>query len=250
MANQFNISDPLCCEGGGGVKRRFAAVGRNPDVDSGTDEDIWSSGGDYPFNAVDAQTELLSDNAADTAAGIGAQSVTVTGLSGGVITQETVATNGVAAVILANQYSRIFATEIATAGSSGSNVGTITVQQTAGPVILGLILPLVGNVLNAIFTIPDDWNPVTLQAIGGSIGKQAASFFALVLQFRSGPNGGWTTAGIIDVNTQGTGVFDIGPQGQGVGSINFQPGDDIRMRTSGANTANNGATGYFTVEET
>lgn len=250
MTDNFNVSDPLCCEGGGGVKQSFAAVGRNPDVDSGTDEDIWAGGGDYPFNAIDAATEIVSSSANDAAAGTGAQTVTVVGLSGGLLTQETVSMNGLTIVPLVNQYSRCFVTEALTAGSIGSNDGTITIQQTAGPLTLGQILPGVGNVLNGIFTIPDDWNPVTLKALGGSIGKQAASFFSIILQFRSGPNGGWTTGGIIDVNTQGSGVFNIAAPGQRVGSITFQPGDDIRLRTSGSATINNGATGYFTVEET
>ncbi len=250
MANNFNISDPLCCEGGGGVKEKFAAVGRNPDVDSGTDEDLWAVGGDYPFNSVDAATEILSDSANDAAAGTGAQSVMVRGLSGGVLTDETVIMNGVTAVALANQYSRIFSTNLPAAGSVGSNDGTITVQQTAGPIIMGQILPLVGNVLNAIFTIPDDWNPAVLQAFGGSLGKQAASFLSVILQFRQGSTAGWTVAGIIDLNSQGSGLFNIGPTEENIGSLIIQPGTDIRIRTSGASSANNGCTGYFTVEET
>lgn len=250
MADNFNVSDPLCCEGGGGVKQRFASVGRNPDVDAGVDEDIWTPGGNYPFQAVDAATELVSDSANDAAAGTGAQQMLVTGLSGGVITQETVVTNGITPVVMANQYSRIFVTEAVIAGSVGSNDGTITIQQTAGPLTLGQILPGVGNVLNAIFTIPDDWNPATLLAFGASMGKQAASFLSVALQFRSGSSGGWTVAAIVDLNTQGTGSFAIGPANQGLGSLRFQPGDDIRMSTIGANTANNGVTGFFTVEET
>lgn len=246
MADNFNTLDLSCCDVAA-TKQVQAIVGRNPDVDSGTDEDVWTPGGDFDFDAVDAATEIFSDNAADTAAGTGAQSIRIRGLSGGVITDETVAMNGVTPVALSNQYNRIFFTEIVTVGTGGSNTGTLTIQQTVGPVLLGNVLPEVGNVLNGFFTVPDNWNPAQLTNLAGSIGKQAASFMSIILQFRR-PGGGWTTGVILDVNTQGSSIFNFPLVGE-TSSLLLPSGYDARARTSGANTTNNGVTVNMTFSE-
>ena len=247
MADQLNTLDLSCCDIAA-TKQLQAIVGRNPDVDSGTDEDVWTPGGDFNFDAVDAATEILSNNAADTAAGAGAQQILVRGLSGGLLTNETVVMNGVTPVALTNQFNRIFFTEVVAVGTPGaSNTGTITIQQTAGPITLGQILPEAGNVLNGFFTIPDNWQPARLQSLAGSIGKQAASFLSIVLQFRR-PGGGWTTAVILDVNSQGSSIFNFPLVGE-TSSLLLPSGYDVRARTSGANTANNGITVNMTFRE-
>ncbi len=246
MADQFNTLDLNCCEVPASVNR-ITLIGRNDDVDSGTDEDVWPVGGDYPFSAVDAACELLSDNAADTAAGTGAQKVVVTRLSGGILTQETVTPNGVTPVALINQYNRIFQTEISQAGSSFQNVGNITIQQTTGPVILGRILPGQGDVLNGIFTIPDNWNASRITSLAGSLGKQAASFLSFTFQYKP-PGGGWNTVAIVDLNTQGSGVFTFQPTGETSSFVAFA-GYDFRARTLGAGTVNNGITVAFGFSE-
>lgn len=246
MADNLNTLDLSCCDAAA-TKKTFAVVGRNPDVDSGTDEDVWAQGGDYPFTAVDAACEIVSDNAADTAAGTGAQSVGIIGLSGGVITSETVATNGLTPVATANQYSRIFATSIPAAGSGLENAGNILVQQTAGPVILGTIVIGQGNVLNGIFTIPDDWNPARITALSGSLGKQAASFLSFILQYKP-TGGGWTTLAVVDLNTQGGSLFNFTLTGD-TSSFTALPGMDFRARTLGASSSNNGITVSMTFRE-
>ena len=246
MADQFNTLDLSCCDVAA-TKQQFAVSGRNPDVDSGTDEDVWNQGGDYPFQAVDAATEIVSDDANDAAAGTGAQALRVTGLSGGLIVSETVATNGLTPVALSNQYNRIFSTEVTAAGSGGENAGTILVQQTAGPLVLGAVLPGAGNVLNGIFTIPDNWGSTTLLSLSASLGKQATSFLSFILQFRR-PGGGWTIGVVFDLNSQGSGVVNFPVIGES-STLILTSGFDIRARTLGANTANNGITVNMTFRE-
>lgn len=82
--------------------------------------------------------ELVSDDANDTAAGTGAQSVKVTGLSTDYEeVSEIVAMNGITAVALANQYYRVYDLEVVDSGTyadiaNGSHIGNITLQETGG----------------------------------------------------------------------------------------------------------------------
>lgn len=100
--------------------------GRNPDVDIGT-EDIWSQGGTWVAPTVARVHNLASTSANDAAAGTGARTLTVNGLNGSYVdTTETVTLNGVANVATVNSYVIIHRMIVQTAGSVGSNVGTIT----------------------------------------------------------------------------------------------------------------------------
>jgi len=130
--------------------------GFNPDVDSGsTPEDIWDNGGLYPFQAAAVSLELLSDNAADAAAGTGARSVIIFGLDANYAEQnEIVVPNGVAAVALTKQYLRINCVQVLTSGSNFTNVGTLTLRVPGPGATLAKILPNAGSTQMAIYTVP------------------------------------------------------------------------------------------------
>lgn len=109
--------------------------GRNEAV--GTTIEPITLGGTYQTPSVLTSLEVLSSSADDTAAGSGARTVVVNGLSTGWREiEETVTLNGTTPVALTNQFYRIFRVRLATSGTyatqtSPSHAGTITVR-TAG----------------------------------------------------------------------------------------------------------------------
>ena len=104
--------------------------GRNPDCDSGSlPETLWNPGGLYVWQTAAESLELVSNSAADAAAGTGARTVMVTGLDSTYAhIQETVTMDGVTPVALVNSYLRVNSTIVVTAGSDGRNAGTITLR--------------------------------------------------------------------------------------------------------------------------
>jgi len=131
--------------------------GRNPDVDTGDAEsNIWCVKGQtivYPTNNV--ALELLSDDAADTIAGTGAQTVEVTILkTNGDIVKETVNTNGVTPVALANTGFRVIDILVLTAGSGGRNAGNVLIRTTVGTNIQDCIAIGYNRSASSNYTIP------------------------------------------------------------------------------------------------
>ena len=195
--------NPILDSGDGSFK--VQKFGTNLDIDTGTTpEDIWDGGGVYPFPTAAAATTVVSANAADTAAGTGAQQVTVEGLdSDYLFTTETIATNG-GTVALSNQYNRIFRAYIGNVGSGGVNAGNITVQH--GGTVLAQITAGKGQTLMAIYTIPADYPPLRLYNWYASVGRQAATSAALELRIRNFGKG-WRVQHALEANAQGSGYF-------------------------------------------
>lgn len=113
--------------------------GRNTDVDIGT-EDVWSQGGTWVPPTVARLHNFASSSANDAAAGTGLRTLVVTGLlSTFVEASETITLNGVGAVATVNAYIFISRLVGATAGSGGTNAGTITgTAQTDGTVSIAM----------------------------------------------------------------------------------------------------------------
>lgn len=109
--------------------------GRNADIDTNTDpEDVWMTGGIYSgFNTQTETVEVFSSSAADTSAGTGARTVTISGLASATATEyttETITLNGVGAVASVGSWYRVNRAWVATAGSGAVNAGNITVRHT------------------------------------------------------------------------------------------------------------------------
>lgn len=123
----------------GAIVRRVTALGQVTIVGSGVAaNDIWGESGLYPWVTGGAaiSMEIVSTSANDTAAGTGAQSITVSGLDfAGNEISETKATNGLTAVALTNQYYRINSIAIAAVGSGLRNLGKIIVRDAGGGTI-------------------------------------------------------------------------------------------------------------------
>lgn len=123
--------------------RRVVGLGQVTIAGSGVAaNDIWSNGGIYPWVTGGAaiSMEIVSTSANDTAAGTGAQSVTVNGLDfAGNEISETKPTNGTTPVALTNQYYRINSVGLGTVGSGLRNLGTISVRDAGGGTVRQVI---------------------------------------------------------------------------------------------------------------
>lgn len=113
--------------------RRIVGLGNNPNVDTTTTpEDVTSAGGLYTFLSTAAALELVSDSTDDAAAGIGARTVTVQGLDGNYKEVDQVITlNGITPVAIPTSLLRVNRLVIASAGTSKTNVGTITCRRVS-----------------------------------------------------------------------------------------------------------------------
>lgn len=109
--------------------------GYNPEIGA-TDETIWTEGGSYVYPTTASTMYISSSSTADTAAGTGARTVTVSGLDANFIEiSETVSLNGQAGVQLngALNWYRVNRVIVNTAGSGGANAGVLYVGTEATP---------------------------------------------------------------------------------------------------------------------
>lgn len=121
----------------GGLFTGYSIVnkfGTNGDIDTGsTPEDVWEVGGTYtgfPDSSLET-ISLVSDSAADAAAGTGARTVRISGLDDNYdLQQETVTLNGTTPVASAGSYRRMHTMTVLSAGSGGVNAGVITARHT------------------------------------------------------------------------------------------------------------------------
>lgn len=123
----------------------------------------------YPSTAL-AMT-VVSDDVTDDGAGLGAQTVLIKGLndSYGSI-EETVTLDGTTPVACVNSYFRINTVQVQTAGSGGTNTGTITVENAG--TVYSTVQPGAGTAYPGVYTTPADVSALctdcTVSCIGGS----------------------------------------------------------------------------------
>jgi hypothetical protein len=101
--------------------------GYNPDI-NGTEETVWSQGGNVTWPTAAFTAFISSSSTADTSAGTGAQTVTVEGLDENYAAQSvTVSMNGQTQVQIgdASGWLRINRAFVATAGTGGTAAGTL-----------------------------------------------------------------------------------------------------------------------------
>lgn len=135
--------------------------GFNPDID-GTEETVWSQGGDVVWPAAAFTAFISSSSTADTSAGTGAQTVTIEGLDENYATQSvTVDMNGQTQVQVgdASGWIRINRAFVVTAGSGGTAAGTVYIAATgvSSGVPTGTIYASItdGNQTQmAVYTVP------------------------------------------------------------------------------------------------
>jgi len=168
--------------------------GYNDDVDTGTvPEEVWGPGGIITWPNAQAVPSIVSDDAADAAAGAGAQTLFIQGVNDQFdFTFETLALNGLTPVAPANEYLFIDRMFVASHGADPgvSNVGTITA--TIGGLVVAQIEAGAGQTLGALYTVPNAINPnesARLLSASATVGRQAAAFARVRLITQEQVNG-------------------------------------------------------------
>lgn len=125
------------------------AVGTSP-------ETIWTAGATYTFPSTATALTVVSSSANDdgSPAGTGARTVTIVGLDANYAeVSETVTMNGTTDVTTTQTFLRVNEAYVATCGSTGSNVGAITIANTT-PTTLAVIVATAGISQQCVYTVP------------------------------------------------------------------------------------------------
>lgn len=216
-------------------------AGRNPDLDTATvPETLWDPGGLYVWQTAAETLELVSSSGADAAAGTGARTVSVQGLSAAGILQEEIATlNGVTAVPLALSYLRVNKAQVATVGSGGFNAGTVTLRRTSAGVARAQI-PVIGGVglgvgMSGRYTVPAGHDLIITTFQVTLEGDAAGDKLLLGVFARVSATAPWLAAYITGGAALGNSSFPIDLS---QGYVKFAAGTDIEFKALSC-TANN-----------
>jgi hypothetical protein len=130
--------------------------GKNPDLDTGVREDLIAQGGTWIPPTSASTYNFVSSSASDTAAGVGARTMTIYGLNGSYAeVSETLTLNGTTNVTTVNSYFIILRAVVNTVGTSDTNVGNITSVATGGGTPVGIsILATKGQSQFGIYQVP------------------------------------------------------------------------------------------------
>ncbi len=138
---------------------KMAKYGRNPDIDTGsTPEDVWNGGGLYTGFPASAETlDVVSSSASDDIASTGTQKLTLHGLDADYaeITEE-VTLEGTTPVTTSQAFLRCSRAKVSQCGSNGTNVGTITVDQSTSGAVMAVLPAGYGTTVIAAWTVPAD----------------------------------------------------------------------------------------------
>ena len=130
--------------------------GRNADIDAGSvPEDIWSAGGVWVAPTAARTHTITSSNANDIAGGTGVRTIQICGLDENwEEADEEVTMNGTTGVGTSTTFVRIFRMYGKTAGSNGTNIGTISATAAVDGTVTAEIDAGKGQTLMAIYTVP------------------------------------------------------------------------------------------------
>ena len=132
----------------------FYKFGFNPDID-GTEETIWTQGGNVPWPTAAFTAYIVSDSAADNGTSTtGAQTVQVEGLDADYnIKSVSVTLDGTTEVAISGTWIRINRAFVTLSGAGGTSAGTIRIQSSGGGVIYASLG--IGNQTQmAVYTVP------------------------------------------------------------------------------------------------
>lgn len=225
---------------------RVDVSGYNPDIDAATNpETLWEPGGLYVWQTAAETLEMLSSSASDAAAGVGARTVRVSGLDASWVEQSEVVTlNGVGVVALVNSYLRINHIEVVTAGSTRSNVGTITLRRTAAGSTRGQIGVIgtqgIGVGVSGRYSVPVGKVLIVTGLLMNIIGDAATDRMTIAVFSRMGDvaDSPFVAATVLGSAAFGASIFS---QDMSALFIKFRAQEDIEFRTMESTGSNSKA---------
>lgn len=186
-------------------KTSWNKYGFNEDVDAAAEEVIASFGGTFtPLTSAET-LDVSSSSANDTSAGTGARTVLVIGIgSDGLTQQEVVTLNGVSTVTTSNTWLGVNRVAVLTAGTSGSNEGTITLNATTSATTQGEIPIGYSITQQALLHVQDnhrflgDFFLLNVRKLSGGGGDPRVTIYG---KFYSRSTGVTTTVLRLDIDT-------------------------------------------------
>jgi len=173
--------------------------GYNSSIGSGSFETIWETGDDYPWQSTAVTVDVVSDDINDDVAGTGARTLRIQGLDGSYnLAEETVDMDGTTTVTTTQTFLRVFRMSVETAGTSGNNVGNISVTYTGGSDVAATITAGNGQTLMCLYTIPAGYTGYLL-SIDVSSGKDQEMDFKFIQRDNSIANAAFQTKQFLNV---------------------------------------------------
>jgi len=173
--------------------------GYNSSIGSGSFETIWETGDDYPWQSTAVTVDVVSDDVNDDVAGTGARTLRIQGLDGSYnLAEETVDMDGTTTVTTTQTFLRVFRMSVETAGTSGNNVGNISVTYTGGSDVAATITAGNGQTLMCLYTIPAGYTGYLL-SIDVSSGKDQEMDFKFIQRDNSIANAAFQTKQFLNV---------------------------------------------------
>lgn len=146
--------------------------GHNPTV-AGVLETVWTGSNLYPWMTVADQMELLSGSINDDVGGTGAITLELFGLDSSYNPiSEMISLNGTAPVTTTLSYFRNFRAIIRSAGSTGWNVGVITIRDQDIGTTRAIIDANKNQTLMAVYTIPAGYTGYITSWYAGSVASK------------------------------------------------------------------------------
>lgn len=141
-------------------------AGHNPLVGA-AEKHLWGHTADMVFPTAAESWEVLSDNAADTFGGTGAEIILITYLDDNHNVQTVIKNlNGVTPVALNADHFRPDSSAIILSGTGRKNAGTITIRDVAVPAnVRQIILPELSNSQDGFFTVPAGFTAVSMRTV-------------------------------------------------------------------------------------
>jgi len=173
--------------------------GYNSSIGSGSFETIWETGDDYPWQSTAVTVDVVSDDTNDDVAGTGARTLRIQGLDGSYnFAEETVDMDGTTTVTTTQTFLRVFRMSVETAGTSGNNIGNISVTYTGGSDVAATITAGNGQTLMTLYTIPAGYTGYLL-SMNISSGKDQEMEFKFIQRDNSVANAAFQTKQFLDV---------------------------------------------------
>lgn len=148
--------------------RMLGVVARSNNVQTSW-SDVWEGGGDMVYPTAGETWEIVCSNGNDTAAGTGAQEVTIVSLDASGNEQVFVeSTNGGTKVIAGTHYDIQSINVTATGTTRGFNEGDITLQVSGGGNVRGRILAGAMSDYNSHYVVPNGYTAFWIEAFVNS----------------------------------------------------------------------------------
>lgn len=222
-----------------------------------TGSDIWSGGGVYGFYPTTGQSlEVLSSSVEDDPAGVGSNlgtwTICVYGLDANFdLQQEEIELNGTAVVAIPGTWKRIYRIVCLTGGTTGTNVGTITVRIASAGATAGIVAIGDGQTQMAIYTIPNGHTAYFLKgyvSLANDTFQGESGAFQWLLRLNNGVTGQWAVNGSVGLINIGSSHW-IYEYGAPAGPLPEKTDLRIKMKTASAAMDSTGGFDLLLVED-